>query len=96
MREHVRSLIIMQVPPILPTEIEYYDYPEDAEIELHSDKNGVETLPCRIDISHNNVVEAVYNKDGETIASSMEELRQLYIEMDVQKVFVIQRHEVKR
>ena len=90
MPKSIRPEEIEYPDPILPTEIEYYDTPEDVEIELHFENYSV-VYPCKVDLSHNNIVEYVCNKDGEVIATCMEDLKR----MGVLKAFVLQKHEVK-
>ncbi|MCY3721338.1 MAG: hypothetical protein OXG97_03860 [Candidatus Poribacteria bacterium] len=67
--------------------IEFYDVPEEHEILLEF-KNGVKkTCRCRTDISHDNIVEAVYDRDDNVIATSARELRELGVRRATVKAF---------
>ena len=83
MREHARSLIIMQTP------IEFFEIPDTFKIELEF-KNKTATMDCHCDLSHNNTVTEIYDSSGEIIATCMDDL----IALGVTKATVKASHEV--
>lgn len=67
--------------------IEFYEVPEEHEIVLEY-KNGTQkTCRCRIDISHDNVVESVHDRDDNIIATCREELIALGVTRATVKAF---------
>ena len=54
--------------------IEFYGYSHEHEIVLEFENGTQRVCRCRADISHNNIVEEVYDKDDNTMATCKEEL----------------------
>lgn len=84
MCEHVRSFINMLQP------IEFFEIPERCKLEVEFRDGTTQEFDCRVDISHNAVVQEVYDKDDEIIATTLGQL----CSMGAVKVTVKAYHEV--
>lgn len=57
--------------------IEFHEVPDEHEIVLEFKNGTTRVCRCRADISHENIVEEVYDRDDNIIATSKDELRAL-------------------
>ena len=57
--------------------IEFYDTPDKANIILEFNDGKSKRYRCSVDISHNNTISEVYNKDDEVIATNLQDLKAL-------------------
>ena len=80
------ALLIFMLTPI-----EYFEMPDECEIELEFKHGRTGRYRCRTDVSYGNFVKEVYDKDDEIIATSLSDLRN----MGVTKATLIQRHEIE-
>lgn len=68
MRERACSLILMMQP------IEFFEIPDQYEIEFEFRDGGTQTYACRCDVSHNCQVTEIYDTDGYVIATDLRDL----------------------
>ena len=59
---------------IMLNAIEYFEIPDECQIELEFNNGKSGIYRCRTDVSFGNVVKEIYNKDDEIIATSMNDL----------------------
>lgn len=70
--------------------IEFFEIPDECQIELEFKNNRSGIYRCRIDVSYGNIVKEIYDKDDRIIATSMNDL----VALGVTKVIVRPAHTV--